>query len=426
MNALPGIVIAVAVILLLMCLRWMQQRFAIGPELSRKLFHIAGGTISLLLPYLFSSLLPVAIVTLFVTSILLAIRLLPRLRGSVGLVLSSVNRPSLGELCFPLSVLILYALAHERKVYYAIPLLVLTFADSLAALIGTNYGRLTYVATEGSKSLEGSAVFFLVGFLGVHVPLLLWTNIGRPESLLVAVILAFLLVILEAVCWAGLDNLFVPLCAYAVMRNLVVLPAAELLTRLLILVGSLIAILLWGKRTTLNLSGLLSGFLLCYAVWMMADWRWVLMPVIVFVAHPFLAPNSRFDQYRVHDVHTIFSIFAAGLVWVLATYFLHRDFFYPFTLAFATHLAIIGTVRQGLRSPEDSKPLLYSALGWVLIFAPFVAFRGAARPDLLRAILALPCVAVATFLHKQLANEDNRWEWEATAAGLASLPALLW
>lgn len=426
MKGLAGVAIAVSVIALLAGLRFIQKRYRVSPELARKLFHIAGGIVSLLLPYMFSSVAAVALVTFSITGILLAVRLLPRLRGSVGLVLNSVNRVSLGELCFPLSVLILYALAHGHKVYYAIPLLILTFADSTAALIGTEYGRLKYAATDGSKSVEGSAAFFLVGFLAVHVPLLLGTDIGREESLLVAVILAFLLVILEAVCWAGLDNLFVPLCAYAVIQNLVTMSARDLLMRLFIIAASVAAILVWGKRTTLNLSGVLGGFLLCYAMWMLADWRWVLVPLIVFVAHPFLAPRTTFSRTRIHDVHTAFSIFAAGLMWALASYFLHRDFFYPYTLAFAAHLAIISAVRQGLSSPGHSKPLLKSVYAWAIIFAAFLALRGAGRQDLLRAALALPCVCAATLLHGKLANQENRWEWEATAAGLASLPAVLW
>ncbi|MBV9759373.1 MAG: hypothetical protein JO340_02315 [Acidobacteriaceae bacterium] len=426
MNGVAGVAIAASVIALLVALRAIQKRFAISPELARKLFHIAGGVVSLLLPYIFSSVAAVAVMTFCITGILLAIRLLPRLRGSVGLVLNSVNRPSLGELCFPLSVLILYALAHNQKVYFAIPLLILTFADSTAALIGSRYGSVKYAATDGVKSVEGSAAFFLVGFLGAHVPLLLWTDLGREESLLVAVILAFLLVILEAVCWGGLDNLFVPLCAYAVLKNLVTLPASELLARLSIVAGSAAAILIWGKRTTLNLSGILGGFLLCYAVWMLADWRWVVIPLLVFVAHPFLAPRTEFGGYRIHDVHTAFSIFAAGLTWALAGYILHHDFFYAYALAFATHLAIISAVRQGFSSPGNPKPIRKSLLAWAVIFGAFAALRGGGRLDLLRAAVALPCVCAATYLHGKLAHQGNRWEWEATAAGLASLPAALW
>jgi phytol kinase len=413
-------------VVLLIGLRWMQRRFDIGPELSRKLFHICGGVVSLLLPWIFSSTASVAVLTGFVTAVLLAIRLLPRLRGSLGLVLSSVHRPSWGELCFPVSVLLLFALSHEHKVFFVVPLLILTFADSVAALIGSSYGRVKYMGTEAPKSVEGSAAFFIVGFLSVHVPLLLRTNIGRPESLLVALILAFLLVLLEAVSWAGLDNLFVPVCAYVLLHNLTSLTAPDLLTRFIIMVTSTIGILLWGRRTTLNLSGLMGGFLLCYAVWMMADWRWVLMPVILFFAHPFLSPKSTWNQLRVHNVHVLLSIFSAGLIWLLAGYVLHRDFFYPYAVSFAAHLAIIGAVRQDLSLPGVRKPLMHSFLAWALIFAVYLLVKGAAHWELLRTGFAFPCVLVAVLLHGKIANEDNRWEWEAAAAGFVSVPAILW
>ena len=426
MNGPGAILIATSIVALLFALRWLQKRFGFGPELSRKLFHISGGIVSLLLPWIFSSLAPVIVLTIFSTLVLLVVRFLPSLNASLGRVLNAVDRPSWGELCFPVSVLLLFALSHENTVFYVIPLLILTFADSTAALIGTRYGQLKYMATEASKSVEGSAAFFLVGFLSVHVPLLLGTAIGRAESLLAALILAFLLVLLEGVAWAGLDNLFVPICAYVLLQTLTKLSATELMSRFAIMLSFTTVGLLWGRRTTLNMSGLMGGFLLCYAVWMMADWRWVLMPVILFYSHPFLSPPSEWAKHRVHNVHVMLSIFSAGLVLLLAGYFLNRDFYYPFAVSFAAHLAIIGAVRQELSSPGIRKPLVHSIRAWALIFAAYLLVRGVGQRELLRAALALPCVFIAVLIQRNQTTGDDRWRREAFAAGLASAPALLW
>src|SRR5207248_6187645 len=115
---------------------------------------------------------------------------------------------------FPLAVCVLWLLylntgdgePVRSRIGYLVPLLLLTLSDALAALVGVAYGRFQYTTPDGFKSLEGSFAFFLCSFVCVHVPLLLLTDRGRAETLLIAVLLAWLATMFEAIAWGGLDN----------------------------------------------------------------------------------------------------------------------------------------------------------------------------------------------------------------------------
>jgi phytol kinase len=73
------------------------------------------------------------------------------------------ERRSLGEVYFPAAVAVLFCLSHQTPLLFCIPILMLTLADAVAALIGVRYGRLRYQTLEGQKSAEGSITFFTLG-----------------------------------------------------------------------------------------------------------------------------------------------------------------------------------------------------------------------------------------------------------------------
>ena len=70
------------------------------------------------------------------------------------------------------------------------------------------------LVTSERRSLEGSAVFLISAFVGIHLALLLLTNIERGACVLIALQLALLVTSLEAISAGGSDNLTVPLATY--------------------------------------------------------------------------------------------------------------------------------------------------------------------------------------------------------------------
>ena len=176
----------------------------------------------------------------------------------------------------------------------------LTFADATCALVGTRYGMTRYLGA--SKSLEGSVAFVVVAFFCVHVPLLLWSDVGRAESLLIAATLALLVMLLEGSAWRGLDNLFIPIGGYFLLRAYLSLDAAALLPRLLVTVALVILIVLVRRRTTLEDDSLVAGAFLCYVAWAVMGWRWLSAPLAIGVGYRWLSPPTPDNSRRMHDV----------------------------------------------------------------------------------------------------------------------------
>ncbi len=213
-------------------LRAYCRRRSPNAELVRKALHVGMGLVTLTFPWLFSSTWPVMLLSLVFTLGLTLTRFFITLRSLLVEVIDAVERKSIGDIVFPMAVGLLFHLSAGEPLTFGIPILVLTLADPAAALIGARYGALRYSIYEGEKSLEGSLAFLAIAFFCTLVPLLLLTDTGRAESLLIALILALSLTLLEAVAWRGLDNLFIPLGAFLLLKSFLTLDLAALVTRL--------------------------------------------------------------------------------------------------------------------------------------------------------------------------------------------------
>ena len=218
------------------------------PELVRKLLHIGMGLVTLTFPWLFAAIWPVLLLTVVFTLFLTSLRLSRPLQQLLGGVIDGVARQSMGEIYFPLAVGLVFLLSAGDPITFCIPMLILALADSGAALIGKRYGTLRYAAGDGEKSVEGSAAFLIVAFLSTQVPLLLFTNTGRSESMVIALTLALLVMLLEAIAWRGLDNLFIPLGAFLLLKTFLKLDATTLAAHLGIAVVLVILSVLFRPR----------------------------------------------------------------------------------------------------------------------------------------------------------------------------------
>ena len=415
-------------------LRSFQKRFGLNPELVRKLFHMGGGTICLTLPWLLPDVRVFFVATGLITVLLASLQRVSALRAGLGKVLGEVGRVSLGEVYFPLSVCALYLLSRRDLILYIVPLLILTFADAVAALIGTRYGFSTFETRTGEKSVEGSAAFFLAAFFSVHVPLLLSERADRLESLLIAVIVGLLATMLEAISWAGLDNLFIPLISFVLVKALLSLQVWELSMRL-VFTGVLSAVVFFGSRHIgFKADARLAAILIGHFIWMVTDLRWVVMPTLVFLGFRIIAPSPEYERRYAPTVYAVLSSAAAGLVWAyFARAFQRPGLFFPFTVTFAASLALIGIIRErfarasrslsGIVVSQTAKASLvvlvpYALLEWwseganlnvalevaagsIAVLAAAFAFCAVARPS-------------ATTVH------PRRWLYQTLAAALAS------
>lgn len=188
------------------------------PEVVRKGLHISMGLITLSFPWLFDTSWPVILVTGASAVAFLAFRTRFILFRRLSAAMQGIKRVSVGEYCFVTATCIVFALAADDPVLYCIPMLLLTLADSAAALVGTTWGRHRFLTMGDYKTLEGSAAFFLVAFACIAVPLAWFTPASHPESLATAALIAFAVTVLEAAVGGGFDNLLVPLGAFAAIK----------------------------------------------------------------------------------------------------------------------------------------------------------------------------------------------------------------
>jgi phytol kinase len=221
---------------------------------------------------------------------------------------------------------------------------VLTFADAVAALIGVRYGKLKYEATKGRKSLEGSTAFFLVAFFSVHVPLLLLTNLGRAETLLIGVTFGLLLTMVEAIAWSGLDNLFIPVIGFMLLKVFVGLDAAQLGSRLLITAA--LALIAWLARDRAwNDVALIGAVLIGYVCANLGGATWLLVALLTFAGVAWLMPAQ--PEAPTRTVRQVGAVSAAGLCWLDLAHELHVPQFLPvFAASFSAHLAMIAVARE--------------------------------------------------------------------------------
>lgn len=188
------------------------------PEVLRKGLHISMGLTTLSFPWLFDTPWPVVLVAGASALAFLAFRARFVLFRRLARAMQGLKRVSVGEYCFVVATCAVFVLAADDPVLYCIPMLLLTLADSAAALVGTTWGRHRYLTMGDYKTLEGSAAFFVVAFVCIAVPLAWFTPASHPESLAVAALIAIAVTVLEAAVGGGFDNLLVPLGAFAAIK----------------------------------------------------------------------------------------------------------------------------------------------------------------------------------------------------------------
>lgn len=258
-------------------------------ELSRKLVHLASGLPVLAFPWIFESPWSVALLSGFVAGVLAAAGRAGTLTSVLG-----VERRSMGELLYPVGVVLLFFLAHDEPVHYFTAALVLILADPAAALVGLWYGQRRYAVEDHWRSAEGSTVFFLTTFLAVHLPLLLMARVSPGLAVLVALVVALVVTLLEAVALYGSDNLTVPLSTFILLDHLTAGPIEMVAGHVAAILGILAFVWALASRTRLlRASGVFATTLFFYAIFFLAGPWWV---VPVFLSALALAwVRSRLD-----------------------------------------------------------------------------------------------------------------------------------
>jgi phytol kinase len=196
---------------------YLSRSHASGPEIVRKVVHIGVGNVILLAWWLqVPTWLGVAASILFSAIAYLSYHL-PILSSING-----VGRKSLGTFFYAISfgVLIAWFWPIKQPYYAVLGILVMTWGDGLAALVGQRFGRHPYSLWGMKKSWEGSLAMALISY-SVSSLILLSVQGAIWQTWAISLAIALAATGLEAFSKYGIDNLTVPLGSAALTFLLV-------------------------------------------------------------------------------------------------------------------------------------------------------------------------------------------------------------
>ncbi|MFB2921850.1 diacylglycerol/polyprenol kinase family protein [Aerosakkonema funiforme] len=176
-------------------------------EKIRKVVHIGTGQVILLAWWLQIPAWVGISASILASAITLLSYKFPILPG-----INSVGRKSLGTFFYALSIGILTACFWplQQPQYAALGILVMTWGDGLAALIGQRFGKHPYKVWDIQKSWEGSLTMALVSYI-VSTVIFLGVEGNIWQTWVIPIPIAIIATALEAFSKLGIDNITVPL-----------------------------------------------------------------------------------------------------------------------------------------------------------------------------------------------------------------------
>ncbi len=178
----------------------------VDSEVTRKIVHIGTGNVILLAWWLhIPAWVSIGASVIFSIVALISYRLpiLPSING--------VGRNSLGTFFYAVSIGVLVSIfwSIPKPEFAVIGILVMTWGDGFAALVGQRFGSHAYELWGSKKSWEGSLAMAVVSTIVTGLILLI---AGNPVAIAVPIAISTALIAtgLEAFSRLGVDNLTVP------------------------------------------------------------------------------------------------------------------------------------------------------------------------------------------------------------------------
>jgi phytol kinase len=203
-------------------LSYIESESALETELRRKAFHISVGLASLTFPLFLTRPWMVIVALSFAIAWMCCVRKVPAMTRHFGRVLHDTDRISHGELYFAVSIATLMLASNGESILYVVPVLILTIADAVAAVVGRVYPLMPLGGLARGKTASGSAAFLVAALLVTWSVLNALTDYSSILSLAVALAVAAGTCIAEAISSRGFDNLSVPVVALLILKLTVV------------------------------------------------------------------------------------------------------------------------------------------------------------------------------------------------------------
>lgn len=189
----------------------LNRLLSVNAEISRKVVHIGTGNVILVAWWLHIPAwigISAGVLSGAIALISYQIPILPSI--------NSVGRKSLGTFFYAVTIGVLIGWFWPMNLpqYAALGILVMTWGDGLAAVMGQNFGKHPYEVWGMRKSWEGSLTMLGVSYLVCSL-ILLSVQGNIWQTWIVSMIVAAIATALEMFSKFGLDNLTVPLSSAA-------------------------------------------------------------------------------------------------------------------------------------------------------------------------------------------------------------------
>jgi len=375
------------------------------------------------------------VLALLVTVLLGLLRIIPALKSGVGSALHGVVRLSYGEVLFAPAVAAVFQLARGDAYLHAIPIGILAIADAAGGLAGTRWGRHKYGSGDGTKTVLGSTVFLVAAFLCTLLPLVLGGRTDLNHALWIGLTLATLAMMAEGIADRGFDNLVIPLMSFFVLQKLLALEFPALAGLFFAAACLLLLVLCASPWSTLNGGALLGSALLGCACAVVADWRFVLPPLAVFLSHLRSTRRHRLAGVFDHRLDVVLAHAIGCLPWVfleqrgwLAT----STCLAGISFAMGAQLAFLDAVTRLRIATLEGNPMLSTLKGWGVAAVPGLVWLW---PDGRQLLVPVAVAVTVTYLvtlvleatHGRFHRHERGLRYlKGVLALIGSLPALLY
>jgi len=306
----------------------IRKRFNKPPESTRQFIHICVGIIVSICPFIFK--VNYQLITLSVLFIIINTYFIISNKVSS---MNSITRVSYGTIYFPFSILLLTVFFWDKPISYFLSILVLTFADPIAATVGRKSNTHFY-PWKDKKSLNGLLAMFSVSFLII----LLGTDIMAksfgamfympfPVIFTLSIFTAACATLSELISYRGTDNLSIPLVTFFSYEIFLInYTHGNLLDLCIWLILSIIIFSYAYKLKSVSISGAIGGFLV--GIFIFGSGGWVLISPLVFffISSSFLSiiKNKKPSQ---RDVMQILANGGAPTFFALSYFFFQDQIF---------------------------------------------------------------------------------------------------
>jgi uncharacterized protein (TIGR00297 family) len=212
-----------------------------------------------------------------------------------------IDNVSYGTVYYPLAVLILCFWVYQSdRIIFILSILLLSVADTVAAIIGRKFGKNHFILIGEKKSLMGAVAMFISAFIIIVAGLKVGYDMAFLQAIIYAFVIAVPIAAVELLSIRGSDNLLVPMLSALLLKGY--LSGLSDQISMAILFATAVAWISY-RFQFLNAGGSISTLILGTIIFGFGGYQ-AAVPILVFFITSSLL--SKFSKKRKYDIQLQF------------------------------------------------------------------------------------------------------------------------